>query len=237
MLLGEKPKLIAAFGLLLACGSVHADWGVNLPRGVTEVSNAIYDLHMTIFWICVVIGVVVLGVMFWSMLMHRKSLGAKPATFHENTLIEVIWTTIPFLILVSMAVPATQTLIKVYDTAESDIDIQITGYQWKWHYKYLNDEVGFFSNLSTPREEIANEAPKGDHYLLEVDEPLVVPVKKKVRFLITANDVIHSWWVPELAVKKDAIPGFINEAWTRIEEPGIYCKPKSARACSVARRV
>nr|WP_163836628.1 cytochrome c oxidase subunit II [Spartinivicinus ruber] len=208
--------------MLLACGSVYGDWEVNLPQGVTEVSRSIYDLHMTIFWICVAIGVVVFGVMFWSMLMHRKSLGAKPAAFHENTLVEVIWTAIPFLILVSMAVPATQTLIQVYDTKESDIDIQITGYQWKWHYKYLTDDVGFFSNLSTPRAEIANEEPKGDHYLLEVDEPLVVPVNKKIRFLITANDVIHSWWVPQLAVKKDAIPGFINEAWTRIEEPGIY---------------
>ncbi|WP_222937601.1 cytochrome c oxidase subunit II [Spartinivicinus ruber] len=222
MLLGEKPKLIAAISMLLACGSVYGDWEVNLPQGVTEVSRSIYDLHMTIFWICVAIGVVVFGVMFWSMLMHRKSLGAKPAAFHENTLVEVIWTAIPFLILVSMAVPATQTLIQVYDTKESDIDIQITGYQWKWHYKYLTDDVGFFSNLSTPRAEIANEEPKGDHYLLEVDEPLVVPVNKKIRFLITANDVIHSWWVPQLAVKKDAIPGFINEAWTRIEEPGIY---------------
>lgn len=134
----------------------------------------------------------------------------------------MLWTVIPLLILIGMAVPATSTLIDIYDTSESDVDIQVTGYQWKWHYKYLGEDVEFFSNLTTTREQMNNLAPKGEHYLLEVDNPLVVPVGAKVRFLITAADVIHSWWVPALAVKKDAIPGFINESWTRIEEPGIY---------------
>ena len=202
--------------------SAWAEWGVNLTPGVTEISREVYDLHMTVFWICVWIGVVVFGVMFWSVFAHRKSKGAVPAQFHESTLVELIWTTLPFVILIGMAIPATATLIKVYDAKEAKIDIKITGYQWKWHYDYLNEEVKFFSNLSTPQSQIYNEAPKGDNYLLEVDEPLVVPIKTKVRFLFTANDVIHSWWVPEIAVKRDAIPGFMNESWTVIDEPGVY---------------
>jgi len=193
-----------------------------MPRGVTEISREIYGLHMLIFWWCVAIGVVVFGVMFWSVIAHRKSKGAKPASFHESTLVELIWTAVPFFILIGMAVPATKTLVKMYDSEESVIDIKITGYQWKWRYDYLNEGFGFFSNLSTPQDEIYNLAPKGENYLLEVDEPMVVPVNTKVRFLVTANDVIHSWWVPDLAVKKDAIPGFVNESWTIIEEPGIY---------------
>ncbi|OYW89569.1 MAG: cytochrome c oxidase subunit II, partial [Pseudomonadales bacterium 32-61-5] len=153
---------------------------------------------------------------------HRRSKHPHSANFHENTKVEVAWTVIPLLILVGMAVPATRTLIHIYDSSESDVDIQVTGYQWKWHYKYLGEDVEFFSNLTTPRDQINNLAPKGEHYLLEVDEPMVIPTGAKVRFLITAADVIHSWWVPALAVKKDAIPGFINESWTRVEEPGIY---------------
>ena len=197
-------------------------WQVNLAPGVTEVSRNIYDLHMLIFWICVVIGIVVFGIMFYSMIMHRKAAGVKPATFHESTVVELIWTVIPALILIAMAVPATSSLIKIYDTAEADLDIKIVAYQWKWQYEYLGEDVSYFSNLSTPREEIYGEAPKGEHYLLEVDEPMVIPVNTKVRFLITANDVIHNWWVPALAVKKDAIPGFVNDAWAIVEEPGIY---------------
>ncbi len=208
--------------LWLVIGQVQADWTVNMAPGVTEVSNAVFDLHMIIFWICVVIGVVVFGVMFWSMLIHRRSTGHEPAHFHESTTVEILWTVVPLLILVVMAVPATKTLIEIYDTSESELDIQVTGYQWKWHYKYLNQDVEFFSNLTTPAEQIQNKATKGENYLLEVDEPLVVPVGTKVRFLITSADVIHSWWVPALAVKKDAIPGFVNESWTRIEEPGIF---------------
>jgi cytochrome c oxidase subunit 2 len=208
--------------LLAVFGQVHAAWDVNMTPGVTEVSRSVFDLHMTIFWICVVIGVIVFGVMFWSMLLHRRSTGQKAANFHESTKVEILWTVVPLLILLVMAVPATKTLIEIYDTSESELDIQITGYQWKWHYKYLGQDVEFFSNMSTPREQINNQAPKGQDYLLEVDEPLVIPVGTKVRFLITAADVIHSWWVPALAVKKDAIPGFINESWTRVDEPGIF---------------
>jgi cytochrome c oxidase subunit 2 len=200
----------------------RAEWTVNMAPGATDVSHAVFDLHMTIFWICAVIGVLVFGVMFWSMLVHRRSTGQEAAHFHESTTVEILWTAVPFIILVLMAIPATKTLIDIYDPSESELDVQITGYQWKWHYKYLGQDVEFFSNLATPREQIDNRAPKGEHYLLEVDEPLVVPVGTKVRFLITAADVIHSWWVPSLAVKKDAIPGFVNEAWTRIDKPGIY---------------
>jgi len=160
--------------------------------------------------------------MFWSMLMHRRSTGQKAAHFHESTTVEILWTIVPLVILVVMAVPATKTLIEIYDTSESGLDIQITGYQWKWHYKYLGQDVEFFSNLATPSSQINNQSPKTENYLLEVDEPLVIPTGTKVRFLVTAADVIHSWWVPALAVKKDAIPGFINESWTRIDEPGIY---------------
>lgn len=220
--LGVPLRILVVPLFLLFLPSAYADWALNMPVGVTEISRNVYGLHMTIFWICVAIAVIVFGVMFWSILHHRKSRGAIPAQFHESTLVEIIWTLIPLLILVAMAVPATATLIKMYDASDAEVDIQITGYQWKWRYQYLNEDVDFFSNLSTPQEQIQNEAPKGEHYLLEVDEPLVLPVGKKVRFLITANDVIHSWWVPDLAVKKDAIPGFINEAWVKIEEPGIY---------------
>ena len=208
--------------LCLVFAPAHAEWAVNMSPGATEVSRSVFDLHMTIFWICVVIGVVVFGVMFWSMLIHRRASGQQPAHFHESTTVEILWTIVPLVILVVMAIPATKTLIDIYDTSESELDIQITGYQWKWHYKYLGQDVEFFSNLATPSAQIHNKAAKDEHYLLEVDQPLVIPVGTKVRFLVTAADVIHSWWVPALAVKKDAIPGFINESWTRIEEPGIY---------------
>ncbi|RMQ49114.1 cytochrome c oxidase subunit 2 [Pseudomonas cichorii] len=193
-----------------------------MTPGASAVSNAVFDLHMTIFWICVVIGLAVFTAMFWSMLMHRRSIGQKAAHFHENTTVEILWTLVPFLILVAMAIPATRTLINMYDASESDVDIQVTGYQWKWHYKYLGQDVEFFSNLATPTEQIHNRDPKSEHYLLEVDQPLVLPVGEKIRFLVTGADVIHSWWVPAFAVKRDAIPGFVNEAWTRIEKPGIY---------------
>jgi cytochrome c oxidase subunit 2 len=197
-------------------------WGVNMTQGVTPTSHTIYDLHMNIFWWCVGIGVVVFGVMFYSMIAHRKSKGAKAANFHESTALEILWTIVPFAILIVMAIPATKSLLEIYDTENSEVDILITGYQWKWKYEYVGEDVSFFSNMSTDPNEIRNLAPKGPNYLLEVDEPLVIPVKKKVRFLITSNDVIHSWWVPAFAVKKDAIPGFINESWTRVEEPGLY---------------
>eukprot|EP01155_Anaeramoeba_flamelloides_P049473 Anaeramoba_flamelloidesc41572_g1_i7.p2 GENE.c41572_g1_i7~~c41572_g1_i7.p2 ORF type:complete len:348 (-),score=38.82 c41572_g1_i7:82-1125(-) len=212
----------SGLGLTLYSASAHAEWTVNLTPGVTDVSRSVFDLHMTIFWICVAIALVVFGVMFWSIFYHRKSRGAQAHNFHENTLVEVIWTIIPLVILVAMAVPATATLVKMYDPSEAELDVQITGFQWKWRYDYLDHDLNFFSNLSTPREQISNEADKLEHYLLEVDRHLVLPVDTKIRFLLTSNDVIHSWWVPALAVKKDAIPGFINEAWTIIDEPGIY---------------
>ncbi|MEL0313621.1 MAG: cytochrome c oxidase subunit II, partial [Halieaceae bacterium] len=198
---------------------------VNMSPGVTSIGAEIYDLHMLIMIICVVIGIGVFGVMFYSIIYHRKSRGVVPSQFHESTKVEVAWTVVPFLILVGMAVPATSTLLEVYDNDDAELDILITGYQWKWKYEYLDangENVSFFSNLATPQEEIYNTDQKGEHYLLEVDEPLVIPVDTKVRFLVTANDVIHSWWVPEIAVKRDAIPGFINEAWTKVPEEGIY---------------
>ncbi len=198
---------------------------MNMAPGPTEVGHRVYDLHMIILGICTVIGIGVFGVMFYSIFHHRKSKGVKPATFHESTKVEIAWTVIPFLILIFMAVPATSTLLEIYDFEDAELDILVTGYQWKWKYEYINengDNVSFFSNLRTPQSEIYNTQPKGEHYLLEVDEPVVIPVNTKVRFLVTGNDVIHSWWVPELGVKKDAIPGFINEAWTRVPEIGIY---------------
>jgi len=198
---------------------------VNMSPGVTEIGADIYELHMLIMWICVLIGVAVFAVMFYSIYAHRKSKGHQASQFHESTKVEVAWTVVPFLILIAMAVPATSTLLEVYDNDEAELDILITGYQWKWKYEYLvesGEPVAFFSNLATSQEEIYNTDKKGDNYLLEVDEPLVIPTNTKVRFLVTANDVIHSWWVPEIAVKRDAIPGFINEAWTRVPEEGIY---------------
>ncbi len=219
--LASSARLVAALALLTS-PSAWADWAVNMTRGVTAISRETYDLHMIIFWICVAIGVVVFGVMFWSVIWHRKSRGAKPAQFHESTTVEIIWTAIPFVILIAMAIPATATLVKIYNSDDSVVDIKITGYQWKWHYDYMQEDFGFFSNLATPQDQIYNLADKSENYLLEVDEPMVVPINQKIRFLITANDVIHAWWVPDIAVKKDAIPGFVNESWTIIEEPGTY---------------
>ena len=219
---GRSARHTLALILLFSVPHASADWQLNMREGVTEISRAVYDLHMVIFWICVVIAVVVFGVMLYSVIYHRKSRGAKAHNFHENVYVEIAWTVIPMVILIGMAVPATGTLIKMYDAKEADIDIQITGYQWKWRYQYLESGVDFFSSLSTPAEQINNEAEKTETYLLEVDNPLVIPVGKKIRFLITANDVIHSWWVPDFAVKKDAIPGFINESWAVAEKPGIY---------------
>lgn len=221
----SKFKTIASLLLVLLSPAVFAEYELNLRQGVTEISNKVYDLHMMIFWICCVIGLLVFGVMFYSMFKHRKSRGHQAAQFHESTTVELVWTTVPFLILVGMAIPAAKTLIAMEDHSAADMTVKITGYQWKWQYEYMDGPakgVNFFSNLSTPRDEIENRKEKGENYLLEVDNPLVLPVGKKVRFLITANDVIHAWWVPDLAVKKDAIPGFINEIWTKIDEPGVY---------------
>ena len=194
----------------------------NMPVGVTEVSEEIFDLHMLIMWICVWIGVVVFGIMFWSLWKYRKSSGAIAAKFDDHYWLEIGWTVAATVILVGMAIPSTSVMIKAYDDTEGDINIMVTGYQWKWQYKYLEDGVSFFSNLATSQEEIDNALPKGEFYLSEVDEPLVIPINKRIRFLITGNDVIHSWWVPDFAVKQDAVPGFINTAWTNVPKPGIY---------------
>ena len=207
---------------VFANNAVAEEMPLNLTQGVTDVSANVYDLHMIIFYICCIIGAIVFGAMFWSIFHHRKSKGVTPANFHESTKVEIIWTAIPFVILIGMAVPATKTLMAMEDTTEADLTVQVTGSQWKWHYKYFNYELDFYSLLATHTEEIQNQRNKSENYLLEVDRPLVIPVGKKVRFLITSDDVIHSWWVPEFAVKKDANPGFINEAWTRVNEPGIY---------------
>ncbi|MDR0779676.1 MAG: cytochrome c oxidase subunit II [Pseudomonadales bacterium] len=198
---------------------------MNMTQGVTDISRDTYGLHMTIIWVCVAIAVIVYGVLVFSLIKYRKSKGAVPATFYHSTKAEIVWTLIPFIILIAMAIPATQVLTATYDTSDAKLDVLITGYQWRWQYRYLSgdgQEVVFFSNLSTPQEQIDNKAEKGEHYLLEVDEPLVIPVHTKVRFLLTAADVIHSWWVPAFAIKKDAIPGFVNEAWVNVNEPGIY---------------
>ncbi len=215
-------KALLYGGLLFWSGAASAAYDLNMPEGVTPISRQVYDLHMLIFWICVVIGLLVFGVMFYSIYHHRKSRGAVAAQFHESTTVEVVWTIVPMLILIGMAIPATKTLVAMEDTRSPDLTITVTGYQWKWKYDYLDEGISFFSSLSTPREQIQNMADKDEHYLLEVDNPLVVPVGKKIRILTTAADVIHAWWVPDLGWKRDAIPGFINENWTRIEKPGVY---------------
>ena len=215
-------SVISGIALSLVSTLAAAEYGLNFQKPATAIAQEVYGLHMLIMLVCVGIGVVVFGAMFWSIVMHRKSRGHKAAKFHESTTIEIIWTAIPFLILVGMAIPSTATLIKMDDTKNAELVIKVTGYQWKWKYEYMDQDISFFSSLSTPRDQIDNKAAKGKDYLLEVDSPIVIPVGKKVRFLLTANDVIHSWWVPQLAVKKDAIPGFINEAWTRVDEPGTF---------------
>ncbi|MBQ0719584.1 MAG: cytochrome c oxidase subunit II [Gammaproteobacteria bacterium] len=220
-----SPLLLLSFvGQNAHAEDAHASgWSLlNMPQGVTSVSNDIYDLHMTVVWICVWISVVVYGVMFYSMFAHRKSKGYKAANFHESTTVELLWTIVPVLILIWVAFPSTKSLIELYDTTEADIDIKITGYQWKWQYEYLGEGVEFMSELTTSEPAIYNLEPKTEFYLSEVNEPLVLPVGKKVRFLLTAKDVIHSWWVPDLGVKRDAVPGFINETWAKIDEPGVY---------------
>ena len=210
---------------LAIAGNVSAESAtrqLNMPQGVTEVSQAAYDIHMIMMWICTVIGIAVFGFMFYVMYAHRKSRGAVAANFHENHVVELIWTIVPALILIVMAIPATSALLKVYDTENADIDIKVTGYQWKWQYEYIGEGVKYMSELRTSQDEIYGRAPKGEHYLREVTEPLVIPVGKKVRFLITGNDVIHSWWVPDFGVKRDAVPGLFTAAWAKTDKPGVY---------------
>lgn len=204
-----------------------ADWALNMPVGVTEVSREVYGLHMLILGICVAIAIVVFGVMIVSIFLHRKSRGVEPAQFYHSTKAEIIWTVIPIFILIAMAVPAAEGLIRIEDTRNADMTVKITGYQWRWRYDYLDHDIGFYSTLDRESNQ-ARRVNSGtdpysvENYLLEVDHPLVVPVGAKVRLLLTAADVLHAWWVPDLAVKKDAIPGYINEAWFKADVPGIY---------------
>ncbi len=230
-------KCLLKITLMILMGFVAPVWAENLPRfnmttGVTPISHQIYTLHMLIFAICVVIGIIVFSVLIYSLIEHRKSKGAVSADFHSSLSIEILWAVIPFIILVLMAIPATQVLMEMNDTAHPDINIKVTGYQWKWQYEYLDYGIKFFSNLSTPEDQRQSRAKKNQWYLLEVDHPLVVPINKKIRFLVTSNDVIHSWWVPALGIKRDAIPGFIYEAWASIEKPGIY-RGQCAELCGI----
>jgi cytochrome c oxidase subunit 2 len=197
-------------------------WQMNMHQGVTPLSHDMYYLHMVGMYVCAGIGVIVFGVMIYSLIYHRKSQGATPATFHDNFRLEIVWSVIPFLILVALAVPATKILIRMNDTHNSDITIKITGSQWKWQYQYLDQGISYFSNISTPYAQIHNKEKKGQWYLLEVDKPLVLPINQKIRFLVTSTDVVHSWWVPQLGIKRDAIPGFMYEAWAIIKKPGVY---------------
>ena len=226
---GQAVRLVAKTALLavtlasaLMASAARAALEYNLQPPVTPIGEQIFDLHIYIMWICVVIFVGVFAVMFYSIFAHRKSQGHQAAQFHENTMVEVVWTIIPFLILMFMALPATRTILAMKDTTVPDMTIKVTGYQWKWSYDYIDQGFGFFSNLKTPYAQIYNQEQKGEHYLLEVDQPMVVPVGKRIRLLITAGDVIHSWWVPAFGVKQDAIPGFVRDAWFRADKPGIY---------------
>jgi cytochrome c oxidase subunit 2 len=194
----------------------------NMTRGATDISHQVYDLHMAIFYICCAIGAIVFALMFWSIVYHRKSKGAKAEQFHGSLKIELLWTAIPVVILVVMAIPASKTLIAMEDASKADLTILVTGSQWKWHYKYMEYPIEFYSMLATPRDQIDNLAEKTELYLRDVDKPLVLPTGKKIRFLVTADDVIHAWWVPAFAIKKDANPGFINETWAKVDKPGIY---------------
>ena len=229
------PFLSAFLGsaFTLAAGTSHAAYELNLKAPVTEIASQIYDLHMLIVWVCLAIFIVVFAVMFYSLYKHRKSVGHKAAQFHEHHTLEIIWTIIPALILIVMAVPATKTIFAMKDTSEADMTVKVTGYQWKWEYDYLDKNVKFISNLATSQDQIDNKAEKGENYLLEVDNPMVVPVGKKVRVVLTASDVIHAWWVPEFGVKQDAIPGFIKEVWFKAEKEGTY-RGQCAELCGKA---
>jgi len=221
-----RKSFFSLLALSLA-STANADWALNMPKGVTDLSLETYDLHMMVFWWCVAIGIVVFGVMIISLFKHRKSRGAEPASFTHSTTAEVIWTAIPVVILLIMAVPAAETMVKLEDSRDPDLSIVVTAYQWKWHYKYQNEGIEFYSSLARPsvdarRKQSGVDVNTVENYLLQVDRPVVVPRGAKVRLLLTSNDVIHSWWVPDLAIKKDAIPGIVNETWFNANEVGTY---------------
>lgn len=218
----QKHFFSALSGLLLT-QNAWAESSINMPYGVTPMSHDIYTLHMVTFYICCGIGLVVFAVLFYSIYKYRRSQGAKAANFHEHPGVEIAWTLIPFLILVGLAIPATIVLKDIHNTNESDLIIKITGYQWKWQYEYLDQGISFFSTLATPQAQIDDpKEAKNQWFLLEVDNPMVIPVNKKVKILVTSNDVIHDWWLPAFGVKQDAIPGYINENWIKVEKPGTY---------------
>lgn len=227
----RAPKGLTKVTIEMMMQAEESGWSLlNMTQGVTEMSRHIYDLHMLIFWVCVIIGVVVFAAMFWSLINYRKSQGAvADTTMVHNTKVEIVWTAVPVIILIAMAVPAAKTLVAIEDTTKTELTIKVTGFQWGWNYEYLDKGVTFFSRLDR-KSDAARELGSGvdpntvDHYLLNVDNPVVVPVGTKVRLLVTGADVIHSWWVPALAVKKDGIPGFVNEAWFNIDadKPGLY---------------
>ncbi len=227
MIFDKMPRrwsvaLAGLFSMLMA-SSVQAEFALNMTRGVTPISRDLYGLHMLVFWICVVIGVIVFGVMAWSIVYHRKSKGAVASNFHESAAVEIFWTVGPLLILIAIAIPATGTLIDLEDAkTNADINLQVTGIQWKWKYTYIDEGVSFISSLAQSSRDVIKDPTGNENYLLEVDQPVVLPINKKIRFLFNSEDVIHAWWVPEFAVKQDVIPGFINDSWAIIEEPGIY---------------
>lgn len=221
-----RPAGLILAGLLgVFSSAAGAAWELNLQTPVTALARRVYDLHTLLTWVIFIIFVGVFAVVTWSIIYHRKSIGHKAADFHDNTTVEIAWTVVPTLILIAIAFPATSALVEMRDTSQPDMTVKVTGYQWKWGYEYVTGDaagVKFMSVMSTPREQIENKAPKGEHYLLEVDRPLVVPVGKKVRVLLTATDVIHNWSVPAFAVKTDAVPGFLRDTWFRAEKEGTY---------------
>ncbi len=220
--MNKKAIFFISMMLLMATGNAQAAYELNLHAPVTEIARQIYDLHMLIVYVCLGILVIVFGVMFYSIYAHRKSVGHQAAQFHEHHVLEIIWTIIPAVILIAMAVPATKTILAMKDTTAADMTVKVIGHQWKWEYDYVDQNVHFISNLSTTQDQIDGKSEKGENYLLEVDNPMVVPVGKKIRVLLTAEDVIHSWSVPSFGVKQDAIPGFIKETWFRADKEGTY---------------
>ena len=215
--------IVTGLASIFSMSAAHAEYALNMTEGVTPISQQQYGLHMLVLWICVVIGVVVFGAMAWSIIYHRKSKGAVAANFHESTTVEIIWTVVPLLILIGIAIPATATLLDLEDAkTDADITLQVTGIQWKWKYTYVDEDVSFISSLAQSSRDVIDDPTGNENYLLEVDQPVVLPINKKVRFLFHSDDVIHAWWVPALGVKQDSIPGFINDSWATIEEPGIY---------------
>jgi cytochrome c oxidase subunit 2 len=216
-----KVMMVASLALpRMAIANGEAKFGFQTPQ--TLVAHQIYDLHLIVLLICIAIAFGVFAFMFYAILRHRRSVGHQAKQFSDNRAVTILWTAIPLLIVVGLAFPATRTVIAMKDTSSPDMTIKIVGYQWKWRYDYLGQDVSFYSDLSTARDQIENRAPKGENYLLEVDNPMVVPVGKKVRILVTANDVIHSWWVPAFGVKQDAIPGFVRDSWFKVDTPGVY---------------